>query len=228
MSEDEKQLDTYSFFYYIHGLGCSNKSADYYVNLAAEWTKLLGVPTEILCNSSYASALVDVSRSYCRYELPTNSFVLECIKKIKEKLDKYLYVYVIGHSYGGSVANRVAEYFSKNVHLNNNLLQIATMGTIYVSPPSVRITVSIVNYMINGDVALKCNGCAQTKKNCENMLWLSSAKHKVKQSFFGTRQEWDIHNSYGNLIFNLIANKDSISNLRATDEILTWSELKYD
>lgn len=178
------------------------------------------MPFELLCNSSLNATLYDIAKSLCHVP-PSGSatFVTECIQKVQIKLDRNINVFILGNSYGGAVANRICEYFTKYAHPRNRNLHVATFGSIYI--PRKPVSIDSYNYMLTKDVALRCNGC--TPENCPNIIWLTSqvsrkevnlVRKKTNQildidqrSLFGNSAEWYEHNSYGVLQRYLVSQR---------------------
>jgi hypothetical protein len=80
------------------------------------------------------------------------------IKIINEKLVNVPYntgLIIAGHSYGGSVVNRLAEHYSQTKTENKNIhrLRFISYGSIYISEPSKVKNVELKNIIILGDIA---------------------------------------------------------------------------
>jgi hypothetical protein len=199
------KLNKPSCAFYIVGLGCSMETIENFEEASDKYSVHLDMPFKYMCNFSLAKTLFHIAKSVCNLPPSSkNAFVVECIQNVIKKLDQGLNVYIVGHSYGGAVANRIAEYFSKTPHVNNANLNIATFGAIYVSNKTLDYAIKIRNYMHIYDVALKCNGCKPSKANCPKITWLTNKSDvplkKIKKSIFGTRPEWEHHNNYNTLI----------------------------
>lgn len=201
--EKEMHKDNYCAFYIV-GLGCSTIDPDEFVKESASQTELYKMQFQYMCNISLAKTLYHIAKSVC--SLPPsskNAFVVECINNVKQKLDMGIDVLIVGHSYGGAVANRIFEHFTKYPHVMNAKLHIATFGSIYISRTR-ESQIDIRNYMHIHDVALKCNGCKINENACK-ITWLTSkdkskVEKKLKRSIFGTLIEWEHHNNYSSLI----------------------------
>lgn len=209
------------------GLGCSIADDQYWHNTRKFWSSI-GMPFELLCNLSLNATLYDIAKSLCHVAPSgTSTFVSECIQKVQLKLDRNINVFIVGHSYGGAVANRICEYFTKYPHPRNRNLHVATFGSIYI--PRKRVLVESYNYMLTKDVALRCNGC--TPQNCPNLLWLKSQESwssfdeverpniltNVSDTLFGSSAQWSQHNSYDFLMRYLVLHH----NLSITPQELT-------
>ena len=203
--EEPEENDNYCAFFIV-GLGCSTVDPGELAKDSVSQTKFLKMPFQYMCNISLAKTLYHIAKSVC--SLPPsskNAFVVECINNVKQQLDKGMDVLIVGHSYGGAVANRIFEHFTKYPHSMNEKLHIATFGSIYLSRTT-ESEIDIRNYMHVHDVALKCNGCKinENKKTCK-ITWLTNkdkakVMKKPKRSILGTLAEWEHHNSYASLI----------------------------
>ena len=117
-------------------------------------------------------------------------------------------VMIVGHSYGGSIAARIATVLNNHPKAAN--VHIATMGSIYNIKKEEANNIDLVQYMFVKDVALKCANLksikfatAQTKYQYDpvsNITWLPQP--------INTDKRWDIHNSYNNLCNEVIYSKN--------------------
>jgi hypothetical protein len=196
------------FAFFIVGLGCSLSEGDEFEMFEKEMTRTTGMQMKIMCNKSLSKTLFHIAKSVCNMPPSSkNEFVITCINAVQEKMNDGYNVFVVGHSYGGAVANRIAQHFRAHTEPN---LHIATMGSIYISKPEIVGSVDIHNYMHIHDVALKCTNCKiNDTKSCK-VTWLKdqgAERKKPKRSLLGTRQEWENHNNYYPLIMSIFLNK---------------------
>ena len=202
-----KQLPTKQVIIYIKGLmDCKEKTWDNYLQNTFS-NKYLEVQVE--CDGSTLNIFKDIVKTYC-YMKPstTNKFVVSIHDKINKLLLENYNVTIIGHSYGGSVAARLATMFNSHSHVAK--LQIVTLGSIFNIKKSEASNVNLVQYMYSNDVALRCANIKSfdvTKTGLKhhydpdtNIVWLPKPSHLSKQ--------WDIHNAYGQLCSNIIYHKD--------------------
>lgn len=193
---------------YIKGLkDCREKTWDNYLQ-AAFSNKYSQIHVE--CDDSTLNIFKDIVKTYC-YMKPsnTNRFVVSIYEKINKLLGQNYNILVIGHSYGGSVAARLAMMF--NIHPKNNKLRFVTLGSIFNIKKNEAPNVNIVQYMYSNDVALKCaniksyNFASNTSlkyyyDDDTNIIWLPKPKDMNKR--------WDIHNAYYPLCNDIIYSKD--------------------
>lgn len=188
---------------YVLGLGC-HKNSILTNKMILDWISYHNrdTHTRLECNHSYASALKNVAKTVC-YIPPSKSD--NYVIKLQKIVEGYLYlnkkVMLLGHSYGGSVVARIAEYFNNKSGVKN--LHVATFGSIYISNPKDIKNVDMMQYMKINDVALKCNKLTSPKflnykVDVSNKLTWINAEGK----------QWDIHNSYDEVIRNVFMSKD--------------------
>ena len=201
----------------VLGLGCSRLSPEAIEKNRASLAKYLKNAMDevvLMCNQSLASTVYDIAQTYCSFRPGlNNTFVKEVVEEVKKHLDMGHQVYLLGHSYGGSVAARVAESFVKHATLENaSSLSVATFGSIYV-PKKARVAgIDITHYMYVNDVALKCNGLNhKVPQPDKSVTWLRYSDYKtpVKKefTFLGTSEEWDVHNDYNETMMTFIRTK---------------------
>jgi len=209
----------------VLGLGCSSAPAKdiekMRLNLLAYMNEMnYGVDDAIMmCNQSLASTLYDIAQAYCTFRPGlNNAFVKEVAEVVTKHLDSGRRVTLLGHSYGGSVAARVAESFVKQLAGGSNSfatppsLSVYTFGSIYI-PKQARVEgIDITHYMYVNDVALKCNGLSHKVPDPERpVIWLRRSNFETpvqkEFSFFGTNEEWDVHNDYNDVMMKCIRRK---------------------
>lgn len=196
----------------IIGLGCTSMGQDELERYKTNISSSLHMPCHVYCNQSLLKTLYDVSKT-CIYFIPSkkNKFVQYVLNEVKILLDQGYNVFLMGHSYGGSVASRIAEIVCKDPQNTTymNRLTIITLGSIYVPRPEKTQGVNIKHYMFENDVALKCNKLGIKNSKESHVIWLQQrdfvSPSKKKKSIFGTKEEWKAHNSYNfvrQIIFN--------------------------
>ena len=128
---------------------------------------------EVLCNAKHPQSmtydiwkrLVDSGQL-----LEPTPFVRDVIAKVCRALRRGERVILVGHSYGGSVASRVALYLLDQCDaLPLNALarvHIATLGSIFIPPARVTTGIDIRHYAYPNDVALLCS------RRCPNVTFL--------------------------------------------------------
>jgi pimeloyl-ACP methyl ester carboxylesterase len=155
-----------------------------------------------MCNPSVRSAVSNVAKTYCSI-IPSkkNAFVQRVLATVLRYLRAGKTVHLMGHSYGGSVAARIAEIFSAANAPHPNLV-ISTFGSVYIPQPARTAGVRVRHFMYVNDVALRCNALDPKQHRREwGVTWVepstdAPAKKASKLALFGTRAEWSIHNSY--------------------------------
>lgn len=181
---------------FVVGLGCTFDAAGMQ-NMKEQIEKKYRVQTRIYCNQSLNNTMTQIGKNFLgRVPRMKDSFPQYIYAEIKRYLHQNYKVFVWGHSYGGSIVSRIAEFLSEH-GLSTPALQLFTFGSIYVPLPSQTSGVNIKHYMFYRDVALKVN-----KLNPERdtfVHWMRSEEDngkEIKNTIFGSALEWDIHNSY--------------------------------
>jgi len=206
----------------VLGLGCSSMPPQNINKMRVSFAEYLrGTVDEVvlMCNTSYVSTVYDIAQTYCSFRPGLNNvFVKEVADVVTKHLDAGHRVTLLGHSYGGSVAARVAESFVKQLAGRSNAfatspsLSIYTFGSIYI-PKQARVEgIDIVHYMYVNDVALKCNGLSHKVPDPEKpVIWLRRSNFQTpvqkEFTFFGTHEEWDVHNDYNDVMMKCIRRK---------------------
>jgi hypothetical protein len=188
----------------VVGLGCSSVDKQQLDMDEAYLAYNVGMSCRIYCNQSIVKTLYDVSKTCIKF-IPSkkNKFVQYVFNEVKQYIDKGYNVFLVGHSYGGSVVSRIAEILHREVSQGSiyvNRLNAITLGSIYVPRPERTHGVNIYHYMFENDVALKCNELGKKGIKESHVTWLQQrnyiAPSKKKKSIFGTNEEWEAHNSY--------------------------------
>ena len=162
--------------YYVIGLGCKQISAlsiKYLKQTLSRHSLIHEDNIKIECPET-KSALANITKLYINKHIGklglnpfSNSvFVYNLVNNIIADLNNRSieHVIVFGHSYGGSVVINCAEVIqnpNKRPPVSNsnlNKLRMATFGSIYLPKPDAFMRKHVVNYLSNGDVAMKING----------------------------------------------------------------------
>jgi hypothetical protein len=198
--------------YYILGLG--NKEDD---TLFQEYNILyycnddhLIKKVHIIVNSNPLSIVKNIVKTVCFMKPTPNTKIVAEIRDLLVKKEKVL---VVGHSYGGAVAGCVAEEFNKLNKLDKDLLknlQIATFGSIYISPNNNVSNINFKQYMMTNDIALKCN---KLPKNLNVSKWPFYANDVTNNVTWiandnDITNRWRIHNSYDYYMYNIFKTKN--------------------
>jgi hypothetical protein len=196
----------------IVGLGCSSMEKVELERYEAYLANKVSMLCRVYCNRSLVKTLYDVSKT-CTSFIPSkkHKFVQHVLNEVKQYIDQGYNVFLVGHSYGGSVVSRIAEILHKDMQGFSYIhrLNVITLGSIYVPRPEKTQDVNIKHYMFENDVALKCNKLGKKGIKDKHVIWLRErnfvSPSKKKKSIFGTKEEWEAHNSYNfarQIIFN--------------------------
>ena len=84
---------------------------------------------------------------------------VEVLSKVCRALDNGDKVILVGHSYGGSVASRVAMFLGHFCPSTRDLakLRVVTFGSIFIPPPSATPGISVKHYAYDNDIAALCH-----------------------------------------------------------------------
>lgn len=160
--------------------------------------------SKIFINHDICDMLKNIGKTFCKIVPKNNPYITGIYDYIKDLLDKNKEVYVFGHSYGGSVATRLAELFNNTVGVNIKNLHIGTAGSIYISKEKHTSNIDLKHYYYKGDVAQKCvNIDFENNKDPRIIISkLFTPEKTSKFKFWGSKQQWDIHNQYGEIIYD--------------------------
>ncbi len=114
---------------------------------------------DVFCNTETAHTMTrDILLRLLRQKkpLPDSAFVEKVRKAVCDALRRGERVLLVGHSYGGSVATRIAE---KVPCAHADRLEVATFGSIYIrSPRALTPGVTAKHYSYDVDIAAMCHG----------------------------------------------------------------------
>lgn len=231
--KDEKEL----CIYFIAGLGC--KYAEDELNELqediAKYAKIDLSDVKIICHDKHLAPIRGIFSSFLQERFDTtpmknSSFLKRLEQDVKTQCELYKKVLIFGHSYGGLIANRLAEELNTQ---NTQNIQIATFGSIYIANPRNVDRINIVNYQSIGDISARFKSNAEKnvsydeltfqikgiyndmisfsrEKDSKNVIYICVSTQEnpncvVKnKGFFGLAgDEWDIHNNYLDLIIIL-------------------------
>ena len=135
-------------------------------------------------NKNLKNLLTDIGIKCWKNQESKDAYVNGIIRQIKKSMEdpNVIYVYVIGHSYGGYVASEAV--LSLKNHHQSHKLHVNTYASIYLLPKAEYIPVYMKQYMNKGDLALRCNS------NRGDIIW-----RNTKQSN-NIIDEWKIHMNY--------------------------------
>lgn len=157
------------------------------------------------CNKSTAKMLKNIAKTVCAIRPSSkDSFVDSIYRKILRYRNTSTRILLLGSSYGGSVAGRVASLFNDDPVMAPRL-SVATFGSIHIPKPDRVSRISLVNFMFPGDVALKCNGLKTPARvpsydAVQKIIWLPVPGQLTKG--------WDIHTAYSSIIDRVVQTKN--------------------
>ena len=209
-----------SFLLFVVGLGCHLRggvtTANSTILVDRSQSEDIGMKTELICNKRVGSGPVkNILKTYCGLTpSKKDKFVLEVFQRLKDEIERGTKkIYLVGHSYGGSVVSRIAELINEEpvIGLFDNV-HICTMGSIYVpKPDKVARVKNLYHLMLPDDVAMKCNGLRNNEVR-DNLYWYdrpAGTEGAVRRTVFGTETQWKIHNSYNQILADIFNGKDS-------------------
>ena len=163
----------------------------------------------VKCDPKQTRIVKDIFKS-CRNTLNVNNiFLQQMYNQINDLLNNENEVYIIGHSYGGSIASRLAMLL--NNHKYANKLHIATTGSIYLIGKKEVNNIDFNQYMMPNDFALKCTNIKFDKNlnnfdETNNVTWIpvpTDVTYNLTEL-----NSWTIHKSYESFTNKLIENKN--------------------
>jgi pimeloyl-ACP methyl ester carboxylesterase len=218
---------------YINGRGCWDNPAhtnqEFRSALAAlHHENMLGSLDDSLvsvCNlnkSQVHRTLLAVDKEEVVTKLrPFPRSILERVKTLLNSNDRLI---LIGHSYGGYVASRIAESLSATmdmVYLKR--LHVVTFGSVYV-PSLARVTgINILHYMLRNDISLRINKLKPpgdihdepfVMETSRSIVWVKAYEPNSRRSYksfpflWKLRQELTAHQAYEFLIYHVLRTKN--------------------
>lgn len=186
------------------GLGCAN---------VKNYKDHSEASLQEMCNPVNKVVSSIIKRKFIR-DMKITQFVIDRAADVSQELAKGRHILLLGHSYGGSVAVRVAQLLS--MHPYANRVHLATFGSIYIR--KVANIVNQVHYVWIGDVVTKLLYLKEPKEPMwdpeHNVLWMKhpvikpNSKIKRAVAFFGTENEWKLHGDYTWLIMDVMKKLD--------------------
>lgn len=176
----------------VLGLGCSSQGSG-----LKRWQEYIegkhGVHAQLYCNQSLINTLTQIGKNYLGH-VPRmkDAFPQYIYAEIKKYLQQNHSVILIGHSYGGAIVSRIAQFLSSK-RLSTPALHLVTLGSIYVPPLSQTVGTNIKHHMFYRDVALKAN---KLKPDQDTFVhWMRSKvdnEERMTSTLFGSALEWEI------------------------------------
>jgi hypothetical protein len=220
--------------YLIYGYRCKNLDKIIIINNLYQSLHNFDIiiPVENIkfrCPNTFP-AVKDIVQTYVGYcPRPNTTFVGNLMKEVVDDIRKteVKKVMVSGFSYGGSIANKLAERMNKELtekHLSKDQLtklQIATFGSIYFAPMKNIGPINIFNYISISDVAFVCNHYGEKRMKLEQMTKKVNYKGDMILRLQGEPPTTDN-------VIQLCLYKDSRPLCRdSSPSILNWDEHVY-
>ena len=149
----------------VYGFGCDKYLSDLERRereLLFERNSRKVYDVEVLCNvDEPRSMTMDIWLRLVKSgkQLEPTRFVKKVLTKVCRALDNGDKVILVGHSYGGSVASRVAMFLGHFCPSTRDLakLRVVTFGSIFIPPPSATPGISVKHYAYDNDIAALCH-----------------------------------------------------------------------
>ncbi len=159
----------------VYGFGCNHfgravSARQIMLNQIRNKEAILDV--EVMCNTIDSKSMTyDIWRRLKNKDLEPTPFVEHVMIDVASKLARGEHVLLVGHSYGGSVASRVAMFLSEYEYDQVHNLQIGTFGSIFIPPPEATGSIDIRHYVYANDIAMLCH---KRSNSYENLILLDS------------------------------------------------------
>jgi hypothetical protein len=164
------------------------------------------------------SSFYNIIKRYFKGDLDSSDYVTRVVIKVLELLEVGKRVILMGHSYGGAIAVYAAKQVIKSKpDLISNFFLI-TYGSLYIHNEPI-LGEQELHFMYVKDVVEKVNRLEYPKENLDGnekinyfdgtrrIFWMwhlfSHMPIRDKNELLGTNEQWEIHNSYTNIIANL-------------------------
>jgi hypothetical protein len=134
-------------------------------------------------------------------------------REILSKLHEGYEVLIVGHSYGGAIASKMAELFNVAESSIRPRVHIVTLGSIYIPKTKLIKDVDLVHYMHVYDISLRCNSLEKkVNHNNKHIIWIKSLEGQSKSphGIFAAAKEWQYHKSYGRIMSILFRDKELV------------------
>lgn len=198
--------------FFLAGLGCSFN--DEMLKYVSDYFQTCLDPTFVLCNKSTTNTvftIFETTVTKCHRFTKSDKYVQDVFKQIMQQIH-YDKIIIVGHSYGGAVACKIAEIFNDQPDEIRGKINIATFGSVYI--PKTKLVKNFLNtpvpklvhYMHVYDVSLRCNGLAKDMNHVnKNVVWIKQGKDTQPNAGFvkNLKQGFIYHMMYENLISNI-------------------------
>lgn len=165
----------------VYGFGCDKRmkgTKERHAQLLRNMNRTKVSEIDVMCNTTEPQSMTyDIWRRLLMSKriLEPTKFVLKVMDAVCQALRRGEEVILVGHSYGGSVASRIAMFIgtvlggscSARDTFNRRLLsklRVVTFGSIFIPPPEATPGVKVKHYVYANDIAAFCH--KQTRR-CE-------------------------------------------------------------
>jgi hypothetical protein len=165
----------------IYGFGCDkymNNTKNRHAQLLLHMNRTKISEIDVMCNTTEPQTMTfDIWRRLLMSKriLEPTKFVLQVMDAVCRALRRGEEVILVGHSYGGSVASRIAMFIgtalggscSSRKNFNRRLLsklRVVTFGSIFIPPPEATRGINVKHYVYSNDIAAFCH---KQNRRCE-------------------------------------------------------------
>ena len=165
----------------IYGFGCDKhmkNTKERHAQLLRNMNRTKVSEIDVMCNTTEPQSMTyDIWRRLLMSKriLEPTKFVLKVMDAVCQALRRGEEVILVGHSYGGSVASRIAMFIgtvlggscSARDTFNRRLLsklRVVTFGSIFIPPPEATRGVKVNHYVYANDIAEFCH---KQNRRCE-------------------------------------------------------------
>lgn len=218
-----KRLIMHRLLIFIFGLGCEEHIADNERFFKENLTKY----TDFSFKCAVPNGVGIFGTVLRATRIPVFDGTNKSVHSVIATADAYMIKYrgypcevvICGHSYGGLVANQVAEEYARRGKPQWGL-SIAGFGSTYVSKLKTTLF-PFVNFMYSGDVAMfvskltlpagfgKGAGAAMERDpKIRSLVWLNLSAFLLRSDRFRFSKRFDIHNQYIDFILGFLESKN--------------------
>jgi hypothetical protein len=171
-------LNILNYIYLLYITKIYNFDGSLDTNLYSDLHKIDTI--HLMCDQNIPNQIKHIAGHFCNFnrysDLPSmnpedNNYYNDSLQHVLDYLKNpdYTNVIVIGHSYGGATASKIATYLNNSVNIKKHKLtnaqlaklQMATIGSIYISPIEETKKIKIHHYTYRNDTAY--HKCARIK-----------------------------------------------------------------
>jgi hypothetical protein len=165
----------------IYGFGCDKNMSSTkkrHAQLLRNMNRTKISEIDVMCNTTEPQSMTfDIWRRLLLSKriLEPTKFVLQVMDAVCQALRRGEEVILVGHSYGGSVASRIAMFIgtalggscSAKKTFNRRILsklRVVTFGSIFIPPPEATRGIKVNHYIYSNDIAAFCH---KKNRRCE-------------------------------------------------------------